>query len=173
MRSVQNRIICLWMRKETDMSEMNEAVAVAPVEVKHIPVTLKMVEAGNCTFTVDNGKGKHYTYKVIASKPTPQYPVPTLFVKLLTGSDNTSDYTYMGMLKNHFFKTTKKSAYPESSIPVRVLDWALEVLRGERTLPAGYTILNEGRCCRCGRKLTHPESILTGIGPECAGKVHW
>lgn len=29
----------------------------------------------------------------------------------------------------------------------------------------------EGRCCRCGRRLTHPVSILTGIGPECG--EHW
>lgn len=165
------------------MSEMNEAVAVeeeqlpegpkGEVVMQHIPVTLKMVEAGNCTFTVDNGKGKHYTYKVIASKPSAQWPVPALFAKLLTGSDNESSYTYMGMIKNHFFKTTQKSAYTESCVPVLVLKWALEVLRGERSLPAGYSILNEGRCCRCGRKLTHPESILTGIGPECAGKTGW
>lgn len=27
----------------------------------------------------------------------------------------------------------------------------------------------EGSCCVCGRKLTHPGSILVGIGPECLG----
>jgi SWI/SNF-related matrix-associated actin-dependent regulator 1 of chromatin subfamily A len=26
-----------------------------------------------------------------------------------------------------------------------------------------------GKCCRCGRQLTHPGSILLGIGPECLG----
>jgi len=26
-----------------------------------------------------------------------------------------------------------------------------------------------GRCCQCGRTLTHPGSILLGIGPECLG----
>jgi SWI/SNF-related matrix-associated actin-dependent regulator of chromatin subfamily A-like protein 1 len=26
-----------------------------------------------------------------------------------------------------------------------------------------------GRCCRCGRLLTHPGSIVLGIGPECLG----
>jgi len=26
-----------------------------------------------------------------------------------------------------------------------------------------------GRCCRCGRKLTHPGSMVLGIGPECLG----
>lgn len=27
----------------------------------------------------------------------------------------------------------------------------------------------ESGCCRCGRRLTHPGSILLGIGPECLG----
>jgi len=35
----------------------------------------------------------------------------------------------------------------------------------------GCTILREGRCIRCNRKLTHPDSILSGIGPECALKA--
>lgn len=29
-------------------------------------------------------------------------------------------------------------------------------------------VWHEGRCGRCGRKLTVPESIETGIGPDCA-----
>ena len=32
----------------------------------------------------------------------------------------------------------------------------------------GFEIMHEGRCCRCNRTLTHPDSIKTGIGPECA-----
>lgn len=34
----------------------------------------------------------------------------------------------------------------------------------------GYRLQLEGRCLRCNRKLTHPESIEAGIGPECAGR---
>lgn len=30
---------------------------------------------------------------------------------------------------------------------------------------------HEGRCGRCARRLTVPESIINGIGPECAKKV--
>jgi hypothetical protein len=26
-----------------------------------------------------------------------------------------------------------------------------------------------GRCRICNRRLTHPDSVATGIGPECAG----
>lgn len=58
------------------------------------------------------------------------------------------------------------------------LDLALRKLaqedKGERAhshfAGNGYTILRESRCCRCNRKLTHPESIRLGIGPECASR---
>ena len=29
----------------------------------------------------------------------------------------------------------------------------------------------EGKCRKCNRKLTNPDSIDNGIGPECAKKV--
>jgi hypothetical protein len=41
----------------------------------------------------------------------------------------------------------------------------------ECELPKGLKVHHEGRCCRCGRKLTVPESIETGLGPECASRL--
>jgi hypothetical protein len=35
----------------------------------------------------------------------------------------------------------------------------------------GIQYLVSSRCRRCNRKLTVPESILSGLGPECASKV--
>lgn len=32
-------------------------------------------------------------------------------------------------------------------------------------------VFHEGRCGRCGRPLTHPESVQTGLGPVCAGRA--
>lgn len=34
----------------------------------------------------------------------------------------------------------------------------------------GVEYLVEARCRRCGRPLTHPESVATGLGPICAGR---
>ena len=31
-------------------------------------------------------------------------------------------------------------------------------------------VWHEGRCGKCGRKLTVPESLTSGLGPECAGR---
>lgn len=34
----------------------------------------------------------------------------------------------------------------------------------------GYTLLVEGRCVVCNRKLTDPDSIRLGVGPKCGGR---
>lgn len=51
----------------------------------------------------------------------------------------------------------------------------VERLRGDRPRKGfwageGYTLLVEGRCVVCNKKLTDPESIRTGIGPVCGGR---
>lgn len=130
--------------------------------------------AGNATFTVTNPQGVHYTFKI--SRPRNAEPTCPLFVSLLSGADNVSDYTYVGILTDAgAVKLTRKSRLLESSLPVKVIRWALNEIKAGRQLPKGYTCQHEGKCCRCGRMLTTPESIDSGIGPECASKVgaHW
>lgn len=140
--------------------------------------------AGKSIFTVANNKGGHYTYMVQLKKADGQYQ-DTWFVKLLTGPDNTRDYTYMGMLAGHswysdgqnqgapfapFLKLTTKSKYNETSMPVQVFDFAMRVIHGRQALPMGYSIQHNGHCSMCGRQLTDPESLMSGIGPVCASK---
>jgi len=42
------------------------------------------------------------------------------------------------------------------------------VLRG--SIPHGYTVELARACLRCGRKLTTPRSLESGIGPECRNR---
>lgn len=44
--------------------------------------------------------------------------------------------------------------------------WLLKNLERLEEFPK-LTIYHEGRCCKCGMPLTVPESIDSGIGPEC------
>ena len=135
-------------------------------------ISMEFVRAGRAVFTVANAMGEHYTFRVQASKPSEKFPAVSYFVQVLTGPDNTSDYTYVGMLTGeNRVKLTKASKYAGESKPVRVFEWALRVVAGTSKLPAGYKLQHEGRCCRCGRVLTVPESIESGIGPECAAKM--
>lgn len=129
--------------------------------------SLDFFEGGKAIFTVSNPIGDHYTYKINKKEKGP------FFVSLLTGPDNSRDYTYLGVYhpKQHSVILTHASKFNETSTPVRVIRWAIIMIKDGAVIPRGYTIQHEGRCCRCGRMLTTPESIEQGIGPECAKKM--
>ena len=130
---------------------------------------------GKAIFTVANPTGEHYTFQVNRKDPEPGSQFgnqPTFFVKLLTGPDNGSDYTYLGLLTPAgAVKLTRASRFTDETKPVRVIRWAVGLLFGGKALPAGYAIHHEGRCGRCARRLTVPESVESGFGPECAGRI--
>jgi len=132
----------------------------------------QFITAGKATFTVDNGKGEHYTYRVEAKEASGSYPAAH-FVKLLTGPDNNADYTYIGKLQAQdlTFHLTPKSKATDDAKSIKVLRWALHMIKASKQLPEGYRIQHEGRCGRCNRVLTHPESIESGIGPECSKAI--
>jgi hypothetical protein len=129
--------------------------------------------AGKAIFTISNPSGERYTFMVQRVEPKPGSPYPaTYFGKVLTGRDNTSDYTYLGIvLDREGVLTLKATAKSQVAKPFKVLEFVLRVLSGQRDLPEGYVLQHEGRCGRCGRTLTVPSSIESGIGPECATKL--
>ena len=133
-------------------------------------VTPDFITAGNATFTIENDQGKHYTFKV-RTKDSDQGDGKVSFVSLLTGPDNESSYSYIGLLNNWKLRTTKKSQLQPNSLVARIFNFTMRLANQTQDFPAGYELHHEGRCCRCGRKLTTPESVKRGIGPECATKI--
>jgi hypothetical protein len=133
-----------------------------------IELETKFFTGGNATFTVDNGQGTHYTFKIRQPKSCDKF-----FAMLLTGPDNEHSYTYMGVFEPIFggIRLTAKSRYNDDSQPVKVLRWAMKHAFGDKLLPDGYAIHHEGKCGCCGRTLTVPESIKRGIGPECWSRI--
>lgn len=141
--------------------------------------------AGNATFTVKvpeafagaNGCNLHYTFKIQKSEPTDRYPNPAHFVKLLTGPDNTGDYSYLGKMDPNTgaVSLSAKSCANDKAWSVRIVRRVLaQMFEGEgmaSILKAGWDVHHEGRCGRCGRPLTVPESIECGIGPDCAEQM--
>jgi len=128
--------------------------------------------AGNATFTVSNPDGDHYTFKVKKTKHKNANGKYRFFISILTGPDF---YTYLGMVVSPHdgcgqVTLTQKSKYIITSIPFRVANWAIQHVFANVPEPKGYKIINAGRCGKCGRKLTTPESIESGLGPICRGK---
>lgn len=128
-------------------------------------IDINYIKAGNATFTIANPKGERYTYKIKYSKKIKQY-----FAYILTGSNNESDYTYIGMLFDNHIVPTKKSKYSVLSLPIKVINYAIDIANGDKQLLSGYFLEHNGHCGRCGRKLTTPESIKSGLGPICRTK---
>ena len=137
-------------------------------------ITKEWVLAGNAIFTISNGKGKHYTYKVKHKEAEGKFR-EAWFVSLLTEGENEDDgsYKYVCMLgADGIPKLTRGSKFNQYSEPYTVLAWGMGVIWNLHKLPEGYTIAHAGRCGRRGRLLTHPDGVNAdghrfGCGPEC------
>lgn len=132
---------------------------------------IEFMTSGNATFTLKSLKtGTRFTYKVIAGTAAPIY-----FIKVLYGRDNTSDYKDMAILSSKDGEFPKLLPRAESKFNSETPSFKAFSFVFFNALVKihmnNLEIWHEGRCCRCGRKLTVPESVESGIGPECATKV--
>jgi hypothetical protein len=120
---------------------------------------------GNATFTAVSKKtGARFTFKVC--KPSKEKP---FFVSVLTGQDNENDFTFLGTIfDGGKYVKGRRSSILESAPSAVAFEF---VWNRSYDLPEGVEIFHEGKCCCCGRKLTVPESIASGVGPECAKKL--
>lgn len=162
--------------------------------------------AGNATFTLVSQKtGTRFTYNVkrvccgsCKRDFTGRKDVSCLkctchqtgqpgkfFVSLLTGPDNESNYSHMGMLvsgktmesfmdngnpPSYVLVTTRNSKVGVEAPSYVAFNWVFEQLQQGKD-PQNVEIYHAGKCGMCGRKLTVPMSIQIGIGPECLGRM--
>lgn len=143
---------------------------IKPAQLTDLKLVNLFLFAGNATVTFRSVKtGTRYTYKISAMKDrvTGEVTPGKYFVSLLTGADNENDFTYLGMIADKRFFTTRASKMNMNSAPVKAFNWAVQQLV-EGYMPQDMEVWHEARCGRCGRKLTVPESVATGFGPDCA-----
>lgn len=145
----------------TDTAQLTDAVGIQ-----------LFATAGNAHFTIVNPeRGTRYTFRVRKGEGE-RAP---WFVSVLTGPDNGRSYQYLG----HIFWDTpqrfhhgRKSRIGRDAPSARCFAWfwthlCHHIAAGDSDLDR-VEFWHEGRCGRCGRRLTVPESIETGIGPVCA-----
>jgi hypothetical protein len=146
---------------------------------------LSYLLAGSATATIRNSRtGNRFTYRV--RRPDDESP---WFVSLLTGPDNGEDYQHVATIffdeerasgrggsgRYHLFggysfvpaKRFRGRGTPDS---VLGFGWVLRRLLGGEELPEHVELWHDGTCGRCGRELTVPESIASGLGPVCRSK---
>jgi hypothetical protein len=128
--------------------------------------------AGNAILTLRSIEtGTRFTYKITANETGKVH-----FVKLLSGSDNEADYRYIGHIREGSFRHGGAKSFARYDAPsVIAIGWFVRNFLNTRqsivpARAAKLEVWHEGHCGRCGRRLTVPESIESGLGSECAAK---
>lgn len=129
--------------------------------------------AGNAILALRSVEtGTRFTYKITQNEAG-----TTHFVKLLAGSDNEADYRYIGHIRDGSFRHGGVKSFARYDAPsVVAMGWFVRNFLSPRqsivpARAAKLEVWHEGHCGRCGRRLTVPESIASGLGPECAMKA--
>lgn len=135
----------------------------------------KALLAGNATVTLRGVRTQtRFTYQVQEKKGSENGP---WFVKVLTGADNLTAYTFLGTIfADGAFRHSSRSSIGVTA-PSHVMFkqvWARVLARfqsgAENDPIAEIEVFHMGACLVCGRVLTVPESISLGVGPDCASK---
>jgi hypothetical protein len=130
---------------------------------------LNYILAGDARVTLVSKKtGTRFTFEVNLKRAQDGAPASPHFVKVLTGPQNTRDYDFLGSIFDRSaYRHGRKAKIGPDAPSTKAFAWVFDrLVKGQ--LPEQVEIWHEGRCGRCGRPLTTPESIASGIGPVCA-----
>jgi len=136
-------------------------------------VILQYIFGGKSTFTLQSvASGERFTYKISESaKRAGDNRPPVFFVSVLTGPDNSDNFSFVGTIfERKTFKFSPKAGYRVDSPSVKAFSWAFSNFVGN-VVPDKLEFWPSSHCARCGRKLTVPTSVHNGFGPECITKV--
>jgi len=124
------------------------------------------IRTHNGKITVENTvRGTHRTFRIRTQKEDDKFAPGERILSLLVGPDNSSDYLQIAFVKDDgSVRLWRKYRTPQYEALVKVLQ------RPDHYRSLGCRYHYEGRCRRCNRTLTTPESVKSGIGPVCAGR---
>ena len=89
------------------------------------------------------------------------------FVQLTKQTSNNEHL--LGVIKVQYMRNDYIPRFAkQETIESRAFQWLYKKLRDDYTLIPPYVVMYHlGRCARCGRELTDPDSIERGFGSEC------
>ena len=158
----------------------------------------RFIIAGDAIFTATSPRtGAHYTFRVrrIEQIDGRKLFKPVWCAYLLVGPNNADDtcYRYLGnvrwrddypkdaylFLKSPEAKCSGMDGRPsvdemakwhaaKGAPPFVALNAIVHRAFFQQPLPSGYTLQHEGKCGKCGARLTTQKSIDRGLGPKCA-----
>jgi hypothetical protein len=140
----------------------------------------------NGTYTVTNTEtGEYRTFKIKTQKPDAKFAPGKRIVSLLNGPNNESDYLGFGFVNqdkvsvwskkrgngkmssfDHFAYLLPKAAFSLIGSDGQEVRGTFQAYSGRK-----YEVELSKRCLACNRKLTTPESLRRGYGPECSKRL--
>jgi len=108
---------------------------------------------------------KRFTFKVERKAQEDFY-----FISVLTSPD---EYSYIGCLAGEklTYRPDRQFRIGAEAPSRKAWEWLMRCIDQDRDVSEVLTIWHEGRCGRCSRPLTTPESIRRGLGPVCNEKA--
>jgi hypothetical protein len=136
----------------------------ATVETSHQVAPMSLPAAG--IYTLSNSADDYVTIRI---RPEEDKPGIAAMAEYLAGPANTTDYIAFAFIATDGSPRVW-SRFKQDARIARALR-ALLAADGEQRHAYGFAYAEaSGRCMVCGRTLTTPESIASGIGPTCAGR---
>lgn len=126
---------------------------------------MSMIFTHNGKITVKNpATGNHRTFQIKTVKKGSLEGKRIL--SLLSGPDNESDYVGFGFVNDNNVSVWNKFRADSQYAKLGKMLENLDTLMNEGKVE----VLFETKCRRCNRTLTTPESVVSGIGPDCASR---
>jgi hypothetical protein len=121
----------------------------------------------NGVFTVKSVKtGDHRTFRIRTQPQDSSFAPGKRVLSILRGPDNTNDYKGFAFVDEHGIHIWSKS-YNALNVKYAAM---LEKL-AEHSANGLVEVFASTRCRVCNRTLTTPESVASGIGPVCEGRI--
>ena len=127
--------------------------------------------AGRAVLTFNNDtKGTHMTVKVkqVRDRQDRKKKLPIFFVSISLLGDKEQGMVFAGTIFQESGHVKLGRNVDPTSRLARALAFLAQAVKDPSILRANnVSFQHEGRCCSCGMALTHPQSIVVGLGPEC------
>ena len=126
------------------------------------------IYGGKGVVTLKSPTGVHHTYLFSRPRNEDTFPSDVLFVYAVHEGHK---LFYVGMVENDRFRLTHNSRFLIHTPIVKGAQYIMRMMRSPKS-PTKMTLYHQGMCAVCGRPLTNPKSIESGIGPKCRKRVY-
>lgn len=172
MNRTSNSLVSVYMQNQPLFTAPADDAPGPRAELVDPIATVAFMLAGNAYVTFQSRRtDTRFTYRIELAPPRAgagAWDKPPHFVSVLTGPDNDRSYQYLGCIYGRkVYAHGKKSRISPDAPSAVAFAWVWKRLSAGQIHPE-LGVWHEGRCGRCGRRLTTPESIETGLGPVCA-----